>query len=52
MPAILKSDLVWKFVGGFVLGTIGILTLTPADARMQVPAPATPVSTKMIDATR
>lgn len=52
MPALLKSDLVWKFAGGFVLGTIGVLTLSPADARMQTPAAAAPTSSRMIDATR
>ena len=57
MPALLKSDLVWKFVGGFVIGTVGVLTLGAADARMQTPAssapaPSAPVSSKMIDATR
>ena len=29
MVAFLKSDLFMKFMGGFVLGTIGVLTLQP-----------------------
>lgn len=33
MVAFLKSDLFMKFMGGFVLGTIGFLTLNPAEAQ-------------------
>jgi hypothetical protein len=33
MFAFLTSDVFAKFLGGFVLGTIGILTLQPFEAR-------------------
>ncbi|CAH0348850.1 hypothetical protein BH11PSE5_BH11PSE5_19950 [soil metagenome] len=33
MVAFLKSDLFMKFMGGFVLGTVGFLTLNPAGAQ-------------------
>ena len=33
MVAFLKSDLFVKFMGGFVLGTIGFMTLNPAEAQ-------------------
>lgn len=33
MVAFLKSDVFVKFLGGFVLGTIGFLTLNPAEAQ-------------------
>ncbi|MDX3908255.1 MAG: hypothetical protein QHC67_00335 [Sphingobium sp.] len=33
MVAFLKSDVFVKFIGGFVLGTIGFLTLNPAEAQ-------------------
>ncbi len=28
----LKSSIVWQFAGGFVIGTIDLLVLQPADA--------------------
>ncbi|MGK2910360.1 MAG: hypothetical protein ACSLE1_11270 [Sphingobium sp.] len=35
MVAFLKSDLFMKFMGGFVLGTIGFMTLNPAEAQQR-----------------
>lgn len=32
MKTIFKSAMLWRFVGGFVLGGIGVLTLHPATA--------------------
>ncbi|MET0369965.1 MAG: hypothetical protein ABW039_01160 [Sphingobium sp.] len=31
MLAFLKSDLFLRFLGGFVLGTVGVLALAPGD---------------------
>lgn len=49
MVAFLKSDVFVKFLGGFVLGTIGILTLQPS----QTPAEAAPAQSPpaVVDAT-
>ena len=35
MVAFLKSDLFMKFMGGFVLGTVGFLSLNPAEAQQR-----------------
>ena len=32
MKAIITSATLWRFLGGFALGTIGVLTLHPATA--------------------
>lgn len=32
MRTILKSSFLWRFVGGFALGAIGLLTLQPGEA--------------------
>lgn len=32
MTAILKSSMFWRFVGGFALGSLGVLALHPATA--------------------
>ncbi len=32
MTKFVKSSLLWQFVGGFVLGTVGIVAFQPADA--------------------
>ena len=32
MRSIVKSDFFWPFAGGFVLGTIGLFAMQPADA--------------------
>lgn len=42
MVALLKSDLFMKFMGGFVLGTIGVLTLQPGEAPVQSASASTP----------
>ena len=31
MKTILKSAMLWRFLGGFALGAVGVLTLHPAD---------------------
>jgi len=41
MKTILKSAMLWRFLGGFALGGIGVLTLHPASARIAPHAPAT-----------
>jgi hypothetical protein len=41
MPTILKSSMLWRFMGGFALGAIGVLTLHPATAQ---PAPHAPTA--------
>ena len=33
MKTILKSAMLWRFLGGFVLGGVGVLTLHPATAQ-------------------
>ena len=35
MVAFLTSDVFVKFVGGFVLGLIGVMTLNPAEAQQR-----------------
>jgi hypothetical protein len=41
MVAFLKSDVFVKFIGGFVLGTVGFLTLNPAEAQPRADEQAT-----------
>lgn len=41
MKAILKSSMLWRFAGGFVLGGLGVLTLHPATAETSANAPTT-----------
>ena len=41
MKVILKSAMLWRFLGGFALGGIGVLTLHPAAAETAPNAPAT-----------
>lgn len=41
MKAILKSAMLWRFLGGFALGGIGVLTLHPATAETAPTAPTT-----------
>ena len=33
MKTILKSAMLWRFLGGFALGAVGVLTLHPATAQ-------------------
>jgi hypothetical protein len=40
MKTILKSAMLWRFLGGFALGGIGVLTLHPATAQTAPLAPA------------
>ncbi|MDB5681225.1 MAG: hypothetical protein JWO16_1030 [Sphingomonas bacterium] len=40
MKTILKSAMLWRFLGGFALGAVGVLTLHPATAQT-AHAPAT-----------
>ena len=42
MRLILKSAMLWRFIGGFALGGIGVLTLHPAGAQV---APQTHAAT-------
>ncbi|WP_022684407.1 hypothetical protein [Sphingobium bisphenolivorans] len=44
MTAFLKSDLFLRFLGGFVVGTIGILALQP-DTQPTLTSPAMAAST-------
>ena len=39
MKTILKSAMLWRFIGGFALGGIGVLTLHPATAQTAPTAP-------------
>lgn len=41
MKAIFKSAMLWRFLGGFALGGIGVLTLHPATAQTVSHAPTT-----------
>jgi hypothetical protein len=41
MKALITSSFFWRFVGGFALGGVGVLTLHPAGARTM---PQTPVA--------
>lgn len=41
MKAIVKSAMLWRFLAGFALGGIGVLTLHPAAAQTAPHAPAT-----------
>ena len=41
MKTILKSAMLWRFLGGFVVGGLGVLALHPATAET---APATPTA--------
>ncbi|WP_189338612.1 hypothetical protein [Sphingobium sp. SCG-1] len=50
MVAFLKSDLFLKFFGGFVLGTVGFMTLNPAEAQQSPNDAAAAVSHVNYDA--
>jgi hypothetical protein len=39
MRAVLTSAMLWRFIGGFALGGIGVLTLHPAAAQVSPHAP-------------
>ena len=39
MKAILKSAMLWRFLGGFAVGAVGVLTLHPATAAPATTAP-------------
>lgn len=39
MATLMKSSVLWQFVGGFALGAAGLAALHPAEARASVPAP-------------
>ncbi len=41
MKTILKSAMLWRFLGGFVVGGLGVLALLPATAET---VPATPTA--------
>jgi hypothetical protein len=41
MKTLIKSAMLWRFLGGFALGGIGVLTLHPATAETVPHAPAT-----------
>lgn len=40
MMAFLKSDLFLRFLGGFVIGAIGVFTLQPGDDQPSLTGPA------------
>lgn len=40
MKALLTSSFFWRFVGGFALGGVGVMTLHPAGAQTMSQAPA------------
>lgn len=42
MKTLIKSAMLWRFVGGFVAGGLGVLALHPATAE-PAPAPSAPV---------
>ena len=42
MKALFTSAFFWRFVGGFALGGIGVLTLHPASAQT-APQPVAPI---------
>jgi hypothetical protein len=44
MRSILKSSFIWQFAGGFVLGTIGLVALQPAEARHSIAAHFVPAA--------
>jgi len=39
MKALLTSSFFWRFVGGFALGGVGVMTLHPAGAQTMPQAP-------------
>ena len=39
MKALLTSSFFWRFVGGFALGGVGVMTLHPAGAQTAPQAP-------------
>lgn len=41
MKAMIKSAMLWRFLGGFALGGLGVLALHPASADPAPYAPAT-----------
>jgi len=40
MRKVIKSGFFWQFVGGFAIGTVGVVTLHPAAAQTVQPIPA------------
>lgn len=40
MRNVLNSRFFWKFIGGFAIGAIGVVTLQPASAQQAQPIPA------------
>ena len=40
MRNIINSRFFWKFIGGFAVGAIGVVTLQPASAEQAQPIPA------------
>lgn len=39
MRRVLKSDFTWKFIGGFALGALALVTLHPMDSAQAASAP-------------
>jgi|UniRef100_UPI0035CB1036 hypothetical protein len=39
MRSVLKSDFLWKFIGGFALGAIALVTLHPMESAHAASAP-------------
>ena len=46
MKALITSSFFWRFVGGFALGGVGVLTLHPATAETAPAAPAAIAATR------
>ena len=44
MKTLLTSSTLWRFIGGFALGGLGVLALHPAGAQTAPQAPATVIS--------
>lgn len=44
MKKLIKSAMIWRFLGGFVAGGLGVLALHPATAETAPTAPATEIA--------
>lgn len=44
MRSIIMSNFLWRFVGGFALGTVGLFALQPAEATRGIDRPATTIA--------
>lgn len=46
MKILIKSAMLWRFLGGFALGGLGVLALHPATAETTSQAPTTVAATR------